>query len=689
MNPWNFIFLALIFGIRISYVSAQAGGETCAQATVIPSIPFTGQGSTTGAVDDYFESCPDVSNQGGAPDHVYTFTNGNAPQIVDVSLCEAVTNYDSQLYIYEGFCGGPLIGCQEDGCQSPAYFSAYNSVITSILLQPNTTYFFIVDGYGGNSDGNYQLDISLGTGTPPDSSELPLVYIETNNQLIPDEPKISGEMRIIYNGVGNINYATDPYNEYDGAIGIEQRGSSSSMFPKKGYGLETRDSVGFNNNVSLFGMPAENDWVLHAPYSDKSLMRNELSYYMGEQFEGYSPRTQHCEVILNGIYQGVYLFVEKIKRDPGRVNISELTSNETTGDDVTGGYIIKIDKLSGSNSNYWTSQYQTVSSNPQAIQILYHYPKADSIVPEQEQYIQSYVNNFEYLLDDANFQDPQTGYRTVADVNSFVDYLILTEAVKNVDGYRISTFLYKDKDSGFGKLRIGPPWDYNLALGNSNYCQGGPATGWAYDFNSVCAGDQWQIPFWWDKFMSDSDFTKRVRCRWNQLRQGPFHTDSLFAHIDETAALINNAQERNFERWDILGNYVWPNNFIGNTFQEEVEYLKDWIDERMIWMDNNLPSTGNCDFAELEEVEEINLSIFPNPASSNFYIEYPSSGSPSQVSIRDINGRQIWTNSFDPISLNTINSASIPELQELSSGVYFVSVRTSDQEVVKKLVLNN
>lgn len=666
---------------------AQAGGETCAQATAINALPFSGQGSTSGAVDDYFESCPDQANQGGAPDHVYTYTNGNSPQIISASLCEAVTNYDSQLYIYEGFCGGPVIGCQEDGCMSPAYFFSYNSEILNVLLQPNTTYFFVIDGYASNDDGNYQLDITLGNGAPPDSSELPLVYIETNNQLIPDEPKITGSMQIIYNGVGNINYATDPYNEFNNVIGIEQRGSSSATFPKKGYGLETRDLFGLNNNVALFGMPAENDWVLHGPYSDKSLMRNEMSYFMGRQLDGYSPRTQHCELILNGVYQGVYLFTEKIKRDPGRVNISKLNSSEIFGDDLTGGYIIKVDKLSGTNSDFWTSQYQTNSSNPESIRFLYHYPKADTIVPQQQAYIQAYVDNFEDLLDGPNYQDPVNGYQAVADINSFVDYFLLSEAVKNVDGYRISTFLLKDKDSKYGKLRIGPPWDYNLALGNADYCDGGSTDGWAYQFNSVCPGDQWQVPFWWDRLLTDPEFTNRLRCRWDELRAGPFHTDSLMAHIDEVTALLDNAQARNFDRWEILGNYVWPNNFVGSTYTEEIQYLKTWIEERMIWLDNNFPaSNGDCTFLGLPEETAANMSVFPNPSSGNFFIEYAPQGSSSKVTIQDVNGRIIWQNSYESSSLVTLSSASIPELENLKSGIYMVTAEANGNTSTKKLI---
>lgn len=690
MKRAKYLLIALVFAIGTSYTLAQSGGEDCASATVIPSLPFTGQGTTQGANDDYFESCPDVGNQGGAPDHVYRFDNGNASVIIDVSVCEAVTDFDSQLYIYEGTCGGNLVGCQEDGCQSPAYSAQYNSVISAVPLQANTSYYFVVDGYNSGSSGNYQIDITVSTISSPDSSEIPLVYIQSSVFPIPDEPKAFGTMQIIDNGPGNINHATDPPYGYSGFIGIERRGSSSAMFPKKGYGLETQDQFGLNNNVSIFGMPVENDWVLHGPYSDKTLLRNELAYYMGRQLTGYCPRTQLCELILNDIYQGVYLFTEKIKRDNDRVDISRMLQTDITGDELTGGYIVKIDKTTGGTNGFWTSQYSTWSSNPQQVDILYDYPKPDSIVPAQQLYIQAYFDAFEDRLYGPNYQDPNLGYRALADINSFVDYFLLSEAVRNVDGYRISTYLFKDKDSKYGKIRVGPPWDYNLAFGNADYCNGSDLTGWAYEFNNVCPGDNWQVPFWWERLMSDPEFTNRVRCRWDELRAGPYHTDSIFAHIDSNVALLSNAQQRNFNRWDILGTYVWPNNTVTGSYDAEINYLKNWIQNRFAWLDANLPSSnGDCSFLSLVEIDNpLELNVFPNPTSGDFYMEFNTFFDNGILTVSDLNGRILWQKNLVASGLHTIQSASEMELQYLQSGIYFVTLTSGDQKVSKKMVRN-
>jgi len=686
----HFLFIVLIFLFLPADLFSQSGGEDCSSATQIFSIPFVGIGNTTSAIDDYYENCPDIGNVGGAPDQVYYYITGNSPEFIDASLCEAVTDYDSQLYIYQGACNTIPIACQEDGCQSPAYSSPYNSMLSGVLLQPNTIFYFVIDGYDAGAMGNYQLNIDTSIAFDlPDSSIIPLVYINTLGQTIIDEPKITAQMGIVNNGVGNYNNNTDPYNEYDGEIGIEIRGSSSAMFSKKGYGVETRDGTGANLNVPLFGMPSENDWVFHGPYSDKSLLRNFLSYYLGGQMYYYAPRTQFCELIINNEYKGVYLFTEKIKKDNGRVDIATLDFDDLAGDSLTGGYIVKIDKFTGINNASWTSPYPTISSNPQSIEFLYHYPEADDILPSQKNYIESYITTFEDVLSGPNYQDSILGYRSYADINSFVDHMLLTEATKNVDGYRLSTFLYKDKDSKNGKLYIGPPWDYNLAWGNADYCLGGSHTGWMTDFNSFCPGG-WEIPFWWNRMLSDPEFLNRINCRWEELREGPFHTDSIFNVIDSVSNLLSAPIQRNFDRWDILSSYVWPNNYVGNNYANELMYLKNWIQDRLQWIDNNLPGSAvDCAFLSNGDFEStIDVKVFPNPFVDQFFVEVHGINPSNDigVSLYDIYGKRIYNHLYKADNHLIIDNSNIPILQNLSKGVYLFCVTIDNNSRVIKLI---
>ena len=295
--------------------SSQLLGEDCSNAIVVNSLPYIATGNTNNANDDYFASCPDYGNQGGANDIVYQFTNGANDIYVDISLCQDITDYDCQLYVFENNCSNPPVGCQEDGCQSPNYSAAYNSKITAQFLAANTTYFIVVDGYSATSNGNYQLNINESIGlNPPDSTNIPLIIINTNNQIIVDEPKINVDFKIIDNYPQGLNYPNDSGNVYQGIAGIEIRGSYSATLPQKPFGIETRDIQGNNNNVSLFGMPQENDWILIANYNDKTFLRNVLAFDLFEKMGHYAPRTKLCEVVINDIYNGIYVFTEKIKR---------------------------------------------------------------------------------------------------------------------------------------------------------------------------------------------------------------------------------------------------------------------------------------------------------------------------------------------------------------------------------------
>ena len=344
------------------------------------------------------------------------------------------------------------------------------------------------------------------------SSNLPIIVIDTDGAEIVDEPKINASMGIINNSPDQRNSLTDPFNDFEGLIGIEIRGSSSqSLFPKKQYGVEVRNPDDSDSTVSLLGMPAESDWVLYAPYSDKSLMRNVLAYQLGRDLGHYAPRTRLCEVVLNDQYQGVFVLTEKIKRDKDRVDVARLKDDEVSGDDLTGGYIIKIDKDDQGNEPGWASEYAPRRrGRDQQIVFRHEYPDLGDIVPEQKAYIRQFVADFEDALASDDFADPEVGYAQYIDINSFVDYLIANEVARNPDAYRISTFLHKQKDSDGGKLVMGPIWDFNLGFGNVNFCLGGDPEGLVLRYNSVCSDDFWLIPFWWDRLMEDPAFVERV-----------------------------------------------------------------------------------------------------------------------------------------------------------------------------------
>lgn len=446
----------------------------------------------------------------------------------------------------------------------------------------------------GTSPGNlWYLDdvLRISDGQPGLTSNLPIVIINTDGIPIPDEPKITGTMGIIDNGPGNLNNQFDPPNDYNGFIGIEIRGQSSQMFPKKSYGFETRDEEGENLNVPLLGLPEENDWVLYAPYSDKSMLRNFITFYMGSKLDPYCTRMVFCEVIVNNDYVGVYILMEKIKRDDNRVNIATLNPGDISGDELTGGYIVKVDKIDDDfiyGQDGWLSTPDPPYPNAMEITFQYNYPDAEDLAPQQSEYIKEYITMAENTLTGSDFADPDDGYNHYFNTGSFVDQMILNEVSKEVDRYRYSTFFYKEKDSDGGKLFAGPAWDFNLGYSNVDYWPPGVLyTGWLY---SMVEPVPWGIMFWWKKLMQDPYFRDLFHTRWTQLRQDEFSDINLHMAIDSLVAHIYEAQERNYERWPILGEYVWPNyDWAGNDYEDEVEFFESWFFNRLDWIDVNIP----------------------------------------------------------------------------------------------------
>lgn len=638
--------------------------------------------------------------------------------IIDVSAIEqAIFNidYDDAFVAYLNgveitrdnitSAGQPAYNQTADGLHEAVMYSGgypLQFIISSAFLAANLvngTNVLCVQTHnesGSSSDMSSRVFLSLGINNnsnnygvtplwfiPPivfNSSNLPIVVINTAGSVpIPNEPKVDATMGIIYNGMGSINSLSDPFNEFDGNIGIEIRGSSSSTFPKKQWGLETRDPSGNSIDVSFFNMAYDNDWVLYAPYSDKSLMRNVLTYKMGWDTDRFAPRTQFCEVMLNGEYQGVYVFTEKIKRKDGKVGMNDVKPEDILDNELTGDYIFKVDKTTAGGQVAWTSPYPTLPSGASSINIQLHDPDLDSLVPVQLNYLQTTVTAFETALIGTNFTDPIQGYTPYIDRGSFIDFILVNEFGKNVDGYRISAFLHKRRLSEGGKIVAGPLWDFNLAFGNANYCQGGDIIGWEIYFNNYCGGGL-DNPFWFERLLEDPSFANEMHCRWLDMRAGKWHTDSLMAYIDAQASYLNEAQVRNFQKWTTLGTYVWPNNFVGNSYAEEVDYLKTWITDRANWMDANM--FGTCSNWSVNEIESTGIRMFPNPATEIVRFEFTKALSDGSLSIYDSSGKQVKR-------VNLVNTfATELDVSELSQGMYtYQVIEANESPVIGKLII--
>ena len=508
------------------------------------------------------------------------------------------------------------------------------------------------------------------------SSNLPILIIDTHGQEIADDYRITADMGIIYNGPGQRNNMSDPWNNYNGLIDVEYRGSYSQTFPKKPFRIETVDSLGNNLNVSLLGMPRENDWVLHNPYTDKSLLRNVLASKLSNDMGRYASRTRLCELVLNDEYQGVYVLMEKLKRDRYRINVAEIDSNDIAGDSLTGGYILKIDKLDGENIGLWESDNMILYQ--------YHYPKPDEIQPQQATYIQDYMQAFETIFFSGNYRD---SYLDFIDLDSFVDHFILNEISKNIDGYRLSAFMYKDRESIDNRLIMGPIWDLNFAFGNASYYQGDLTSEWNLDYLLIRCQFDYPVPFWWKFIRNDEEFQQRLSDRWPALRSGKFSSDKLMAYIDAMADTLEEAQTRNFEKWPILGQYLWPNAFLGYTYQEEIDFLKYWLLERLEWMDYAIEHlTGIADGLKQRPGKLQLLQNYPNPFSSTTDIrfEVPVNGM-VKLSLYDLFGHEVVTLINEYRSAGTYNAKF--DASGLPGGIYIYSLQSGNSILSKKLLL--
>jgi len=245
-------------------------------------------------------------------------------------------------------------------------------------------------------------------------------------------------------------------------------------------------------------------------------------------------------------------------------------------------------------------------------------------------------------------------------VRSFIDYFLVTELSKNVDGYRISTFLHKQHSSQGGKLIAGPFWDYNIAWGNANYCEGNLTTGWEINFNSICGGS-WQNPFWWNRMLEDPLFANEVQCRWTELRSTILSNNALSTFIDSIGSQLMLPAERHFQQWPILGTYVWPNQYIGQTYQQELGYLKNWVLSRATWMDNNM--FGTCT-ANSKEIINSQISIVPNPTQNEILVS--GIKGIGEIIILDLAGKIVHRAPFDSDNIRI-------ELQQFQNGVYFLT----------------
>lgn len=393
------------------------------------------------------------------------------------------------------------------------------------------------------------------SGYLPDTSkeeevDFPTVFIYTDDLKPISSKEEYVEGRIV---------VTDPSGDYcdvprfESRMRIKGRGNTTWGMPKKPW------RVKLDEKASLYGMPADKDWVLLANYSDKTLLRNQTAMKMSEICGmAWTPRLKQAEVYLNGSYQGCYTLGEHKEVAESRVNIAD-------------GYYLEIDSNLDEPCSFVTEY---------GVPVMFSDPEEPTA--EQQEYVKGYLQEFESVLFGNAFPD---GYRDYLDIGSMIDYFIIQELSKNIDGdLRKSTFLTKEEGE---KLEFYHVWDFDIAFGNANYfttdfgADNGPEGWYVKEYSAAGKYTGWI----WRAFQ-DPAFVADAKARWNALK--PRLEIEVPAFIDAQADFISEAQKRNFEKWDILDEYVWPNLVCMNTYQGEVDYLKDFYLRRLKWIDTNL-----------------------------------------------------------------------------------------------------
>ena len=381
--------------------------------------------------------------------------------------------------------------------------------------------------------------------------------------------------------------------------GVRRRGSSSGNWPKYSLAVETwRDGDDEDRNIEPLGLPREADWILNARYEwDLTLLRNPFVYEVSRQIGRYAPRTRFVEVfsdtsgtdVSNSDYFGVYSLIEKIERDPNRVDIEPLRQWEDTEPEIRGGYIFKNDRPDPGEPTFNVAGMGSLTGVD---------PDGAEMTTRQRSWITAHLNELNGALTNVPSginRNTRLHFSDYLDVDSWIDHHHLNILALNIDWGRHSAFFYKDRD---GKVVSGPVWDYDRSLGCEDVRDDNPLA-WEGGINAVgtVSSKTWfdsRYP-WYGYLLGPSadptranypDIRQLHTDRWAELRKGAFTLSNLYNVIDEMADEIGEAQRRNFAKWREHppngGNYSSPGS---RGWAAEISHMKGWLRARVDWLD--------------------------------------------------------------------------------------------------------
>jgi len=407
-------------------------------------------------------------------------------------------------------------------------------------------------------------------------SDLPVLVLHALGKGVPSSSRTSFAHLSVYEPVDGWTSLTNPPT-LSTRSGLQIRGSSTAGYGKSSFKLEFWDEFDLDLDRPILGLPADSDWVLYAPNNfDVPLIHNPFVHQLSRDMGFYSPRTRFVEVYLNRTvgpvnaqhYQGIYVLEEKIKIGRQRVRIDRLEPEHLTLPEVSGGYLLKFDRLDPGDSGLAAGGVAVAHVDPKEreLRTLARRPQLN--------YLRDYLNAFWAALRGANWRDPVLGYPAYIEPDQWIDFHVLEVLSGNVDALVLSTYFYKPRN---GKLHFGPHWDFDRALGSTDGRDANPRT---WNTGPFFSGS------WWSKLFTDKDFWQQWVDRWQHLRATSFAREHIDGLIDRLAAEVWLAQPREYQKWRVA-----PRKADGRpagTYATEIQWMKNWLSNRIDFIDRQL-----------------------------------------------------------------------------------------------------
>ncbi len=413
---------------------------------------------------------------------------------------------------------------------------------------------------------------------------VPVLWMTVGGAALQKDVEVTGELTVIEDVLEtesgeHVDPRTRP-PALVSRVAIDVHGNFTATLPKKPLNLELRDEAGAEVERPLLGMPKGSDWVLLACYTDKTCLRSAIVLDVAAQLGRWNPRFRFVELYVDGKYQGLYNLVERVRRDKHRLDLPKPAADAEAGD-LTGGNDFRKEGGGKGNGRDWKSRTGFVWT--------YHYPRHDEITPAQKRYLGDHMTKFEDAVRGPAWADPKAGYRAFLDLPTLVDYALIQELVNGWDGYARSIYFLKRPTADGGLVEHVPLWDFDLAFGNISMGTNFRTDTWAYE-NPRTGADA--VAFFYPKIWSDPPFRDALRCRWEALRKEIVVQAAIDAKIAAWTRQIAPSIARDQKTWKTLGKSIYPNHVAFATYDEEVAWLRSWIDARIRWLDAHLP--GRC-----------------------------------------------------------------------------------------------